>query len=296
MLTRRPTRLSRELKRARAKSGLSQEQLAQAAGLSARCVRKLEAGKGSLAALQACYAILGLDFTYQGNGTKCQHLSTLKAAQTRDKSRPLLWPMELPQPAVGQLYNRPCSQAEANELIVRLSHRHHGPFLPGAKSCVCTVDKNGVPHGAVVAARAASRTTEQVYVLEVSRLVTDGAPNAVTKLLSAVHAKVKGDGYWWGQTFILEHETGDSYRAASWLYAGESDGSNWHSETNRAARINDNPGPKHKWIYPNRDTPEGRAMYAELMKLPENQPKKPENRSSSGTISATSEASQLPSR
>ena len=32
------------------------------------------------------------------------------------------------------------------------------------------------------------------------------------------------------------------YRAAGWFYAGESDGSNWHSETNRTARINDNPG------------------------------------------------------
>ena len=138
----------------------------------------------------------------------------------------------------------PLTLAEANRLIAQL-HRHHKP-VQGHRFGI-GLNENGVLIGAATIGRPVGREVPQYTVAEVTRLVTDGTPNACSMLYGAAAKAAKAMGFWWIQTYILEDEPGTSLKAAGWQFAGMTGAS--HRWTNRIGRRDDQPvAPKQKWI------------------------------------------------
>lgn len=119
----------------------------------------------------------------------------------------------------------PISLKELNELVARL-HRHHPP-VQGHRFSIGAANGDRLVGGCSVG-RPVARLTDQRYVAEVTRLVTDGTPNACSFLYGAAARACKAMGYWRIQTFILDAETGTSLRAAGWVLDGMTkDGDSW---------------------------------------------------------------------
>jgi hypothetical protein len=138
----------------------------------------------------------------------------------------------------------PTTLAEANSFVGAF-HRHHKAvvghrFSFGVESC-------GKLVGTVICGRPVARKTDQYRVAEVTRLCTDGTPNACSFLYGAAAKICKIMGFSRIQTFILPNENGVSLKAAGWKFDGvcNSSGAGFKS---RAGRRNDIHPPKHRWI------------------------------------------------
>lgn len=148
------------------------------------------------------------------------------------------------------LYIVPLELREANELVARW-HRHHKPVV-GHRFSIGVVDEKGELHGAAIVGRPVARMTDHRTIVEVTRLVTDGTPNACSALYGAAARAARALGYRKIQTFILETETGVTLRAAGWQDEGTRKTSPWRHkedtpppslwpELDRPARLNDHP-------------------------------------------------------
>lgn len=118
----------------------------------------------------------------------------------------------------------PLTLAQANDLVARW-HRHHKPAHAHRYSIGAL--KHGRLVGAVIVARPRARLTPQYEVAEVVRLVTDGTRNAPSFLYARAARVADEMGFFKIQTFILESESGDSLRAAGWVFDGWSAGGTW---------------------------------------------------------------------
>jgi hypothetical protein len=143
------------------------------------------------------------------------------------------------------LYVRPIELAASNAYVGML-HRHHKPVV-GHRFSLCCVNEKGHIHGVASIGRPVARLTCFRSVVEVTRLCTDGTPNACSILYAAAARVAREMGYAKIQTFILDSEPGTSLRAAGWSYEAPSMGGNgWQS---RAGRRNDQPAcPKQRWV------------------------------------------------
>ncbi len=136
------------------------------------------------------------------------------------------------------------SLSEANWLVERW-HRHHGTavghrFAIGARRGASLV-------GAVIVGRPVSREIDHRQVAEVTRLVTDGTPNACSFLYAAAARAAAAMGYRRIQTYILDSERGTSLRAAGWRLLRRTQGGNWNYSW-RIGRREDQPmGKKQCW-------------------------------------------------
>lgn len=148
----------------------------------------------------------------------------------------------------------PLELKQLNELVARL-HRHHKPVV-GHRFSI-GVQTDGKIVGGCSVGRPAARLTDQRRTLEVTRLVTDGTPNACSMLYAAAARAGKALGYEKIQTFILEKELGASLRAAGWKFDGESAGGDWNRESTRLRKAwlfeeynrTDQPmGGKHRYV------------------------------------------------
>ena len=109
---------------------------------------------------------------------------------------------------------RPVTQAVAFD-FVRLHHRHHdvpvgGLWWHGAHSA------DGSLVGVAVVGRPVARPLDDGLTCEVTRLCTDGAPNACSLLYAASRRAAEAKGFRRGLTYILGSESGASLRAAGW--------------------------------------------------------------------------------
>jgi hypothetical protein len=132
---------------------------------------------------------------------------------------------------------------EANEFI-RSYHRHHGA-VRGCKFRVAAVT-DGQIKGVAITGRPVSRFLDDGFTAEVTRLCTDGTPNACSFLYTACARIARAMGYEKIITYILESETGVSLRASGWYCEGLCGGGNWN--TPRRPR-KDTPHPEHKLRY-----------------------------------------------
>jgi hypothetical protein len=153
--------------------------------------------------------------------------------------------------ALSKLKAIPLTLAQANH-YVSLLHRHHKPCVGHRFSIGCMNDENNIV-GVCIAGRPVSSSTNQEWVIEVSRLATDGTPNACSFLYGAAAKAAKALGYVSIQTFILESEPGTSLRASGWRNVSKTSkrGANFHIRPNkkdRAKRIVDTLGIKTKWV------------------------------------------------
>lgn len=108
----------------------------------------------------------------------------------------------------------PLTLAEANALVARL-HRHHQPVV-GHRFSI-GAEHAGQLVGAIIVGRPVARKTDQTFVFEVTRLVTDGTRNACSFLYSRAARAAEAMGAHSIQTFTLPLEGGASLRAAGWV-------------------------------------------------------------------------------
>jgi hypothetical protein len=138
----------------------------------------------------------------------------------------------------------PLELRELNELVATL-HRHHKP-VQGHRFSVGVADEKGVVVGGAAVGRPVARKTDPKCVLEVTRLVTNGTPNACSALYAAAARIGKEMGYRKIQTFILDSETGVSLKAAGWVLEGVTPGGQW-VHTSGPRRTDQPTCPKQRW-------------------------------------------------
>jgi hypothetical protein len=130
------------------------------------------------------------------------------------------------------LHTVPLSLEEANAFVKR-HHRHHKP-VPGHKFSIGVADIGAHPHGnedirgVCIVGRPVSRIRDDGLTLEITRLCTDGTPNACSKLYGAAAKAAFALGYKRIGTYTLPEEGGASLRASGWKCIGEAGGGSWN--------------------------------------------------------------------
>jgi hypothetical protein len=145
---------------------------------------------------------------------------------------------------------QPISFAEASEFVSR-HHRHHIPPV-GAKFSLGLNDGEKVV-GVAIVGRPVARMSDNGWTLEVTRLCTDGTPNACSALYAACWRATRALGYRKLITFILDSEPGTSLLASNWRLVGECGGGSW----SRASRPRIDAHPlqkKMRWEITNEAT------------------------------------------
>jgi hypothetical protein len=145
----------------------------------------------------------------------------------------------------SKLVIRPISLAAANEFVGKL-HRHHKPVV-GHRFSISAIDEESNVVGVAIVGRPVARLTNAEEVLEVTRVCTDGTPNACSVLYSAAARVGKELGYREIQTFILETEPGTSLKAAGWIVKGRSKGGQWKHTDGNPRRTDQPICPKTKY-------------------------------------------------
>ena len=138
----------------------------------------------------------------------------------------------------------PVTITEANE-FVRRRHRHRGPVF-GALFAI-GVATAGEVVGVVIVARPIAPVLADGYTAEVTRLCTDGTPNACSLLYGAAWRAARAMGYRRLVTYTLQTESGASLRAAGWRIVAEAKrGGNWKRST-RPRQTTGDRAPKFRW-------------------------------------------------
>lgn len=132
---------------------------------------------------------------------------------------------------------RPIGFDDAREFI-RSHHRHHGVPV-GMKWAHAVHDDEGVIVGVATVGRPVARELDDGLTCEVTRLCTNGEPNACSMLYAAAMRTAKAKGYRRGLTYILASEDGGSLRASSWRELWRVRGRSWDTKSRR--RIDKHP-------------------------------------------------------
>ena len=140
---------------------------------------------------------------------------------------------------------RPSTLHEANEYVA-VNHRHHKP-VRGCRFCIAVIDDNDMIRGIAIVGRPTSRMAQRDPGLaEVTRLCTDGTPNACSMLYAAAWRAWRAMGGTRLGTYILESEDGTSLKAAGWRWVRTTDGGSWdrpsRARTDKAPTV-----PKDYW-------------------------------------------------
>jgi hypothetical protein len=123
-----------------------------------------------------------------------------------------------------RLSARPISFADA-AAFVALHHRHHTPPV-GHKFSIAAVHADMIV-GVVIVGRPVARRRDDGCTLEVTRLCTDGTPNACSFLYGRAARAAFALGFARIGTYILKSEPGLSLKAAGWQLIAETPGQSW---------------------------------------------------------------------
>jgi len=118
----------------------------------------------------------------------------------------------------------PLTQEQAKAYILA-HHRHHKPSIGDVFRVGAAVDGRLV--GVAQVGRPVARGFDKGKILEVTRLCTDGTPNACSFLYSRAARIARELGYEKIITYILHTETGTSLRAAGWHKEADVRGRSW---------------------------------------------------------------------
>ena len=119
----------------------------------------------------------------------------------------------------------PITRKEAQE-YVRRHHRHHRPSV-GDVFSLAVADDAGEVRGVAMVGRPVARMLCDGWTLEVTRVATDGCPNACSALYGAAWRAARALGWKRLVTYTLPEEGGTSLRAAGWKIVGEAGGGSW---------------------------------------------------------------------
>jgi hypothetical protein len=145
-----------------------------------------------------------------------------------------------------ELHVVPVELSEANRFIAA-HHRHHQP-VQGHRFSLGCVTCDGVLRGVCVVGRPVARLAGHPRdVAEVTRLASDGTPNACSKLLGAAARAAKAMGYQRIQTYTLPEEGGASLRASGWAEEGPAGGGQWKHTDGRPRRTDQPTQVKTRW-------------------------------------------------
>ncbi|QDP64123.1 MAG: putative adenine modification enzyme [Prokaryotic dsDNA virus sp.] len=139
---------------------------------------------------------------------------------------------------------RPITYRAACDFIERL-HRHHKP--PQGHKFSVGLDGGAGLIGVAVIGRPVARGADDGFTAEVTRLCTDGSPNACSALYGAAARAAKAMGYRRIITYTLESETGASLRASGWRRDGSVNGRSW-SCPSRPREDKHPTVPKTRWV------------------------------------------------
>lgn len=120
----------------------------------------------------------------------------------------------------------PCSFREA-VAFVNAHHRHHKP-PQGHKFSLAVADEAGTVRAVCMVGRPVARGNDNGSTLEVTRLASDGCPNACSCLYGAAWRAAKALGYRRLITYTLNSEPGTTLRAAGWRLIGIRGGGSWN--------------------------------------------------------------------
>lgn len=114
--------------------------------------------------------------------------------------------------------------------FIKQHHRHHSP-PQGYKFCLGVAD---ILHdnrlvGVAVVGRPVARMLDDGWTLEITRLCTDGTPNACSKLLGAAWRVARALGYKKLITYTLPEEGGASLRATGFRLVATCRGKSWNT-------------------------------------------------------------------
>lgn len=122
----------------------------------------------------------------------------------------------------------PSTLHEANA-FVKEHHRHH-PRVRGCRFALAVFDELGTLRGVAIVGRPKSRMLQDRTTVEVTRVATDGCPNACSALYAACARAARAMGFLRIVTYLLDHETGTSLRAAGWRFQYLTAGGSWDRE------------------------------------------------------------------
>lgn len=126
---------------------------------------------------------------------------------------------------------RPVKRDDARPFI-RDHHRHHG-VPTGFMWAHGVHDDDGVLVGVATVGRPVARELDDGLTCEVTRLCTNGEPNACSMLYGASMRAAKAKGFRRGITYILSSEDGGSLRVAGWTFLWTVKGRNWDTKSRR---------------------------------------------------------------
>jgi hypothetical protein len=124
-----------------------------------------------------------------------------------------------------RLHVVPVDLDEANAFVRRV-HRHHPPVV-GHRWSTAAADESGTVRGVAIIGRPVARSLDDGWTLEVTRLATDGCPNACSFLYEAAWRQARERGFLRLGTYILASEPGTSLVAAGWRRIAEVKGRSW---------------------------------------------------------------------
>lgn len=145
------------------------------------------------------------------------------------------------------LFVVPIELKEANSFIAAY-HRHHHPVV-GHRFSIGATTNDGTLVGVCVVSRPVARLAGHPRdVAEVTRLATDGTPNACSILYSAAARACKAMGFQRIQTYTLPEEGGASLRASGWICEGQAGGGQWKHTDGKPRRTDQPTSTKLRWV------------------------------------------------
>lgn len=135
---------------------------------------------------------------------------------------------------------------EANSRILAW-HRHHGPVLR-CEFALGLLYPDGELHGVATVERPKNRVLAARGWHEITRLATDGAPNACSRLYAACRREARARYGRGGRivTYILASEPGTSLRAAGFVFDQRVRGRSWDTPARPRPRSTPNLD-KERW-------------------------------------------------
>ncbi len=124
------------------------------------------------------------------------------------------------------LHLTPVTFREAKAFLAA-HHRHH-PRSSGWKFGIGVADDEGQLRGVVIVGKPVARMLDDNTTAEVTRLCTDGTPNACSMLYGAAWRAAKAMGYRRLITYTTVDEPGTSLRAAGWKALYETRARSWN--------------------------------------------------------------------
>ena len=143
------------------------------------------------------------------------------------------------------LHPIPLTLKQANLLVAEL-HRHHKPEIGHRFSIGCEAE-DGKLVGAAIIGRPKAMAIDQWKTAEVTRLVTDGTPNACSLLYAAAWRAWKAMGGERIITYTLATEPGTSLKAAGWKFCYETEDRPKGWDTPSRPRVSGPQVPKKLW-------------------------------------------------